>query len=134
MNKGNLITLKIQESKQVNDTEALKIFGVRFAKFLPNGWVHFDQMTPSKKLLFKFKDKEKNGNWNQDAFDSFYKPNFLKETSCNDLAKEEIKKIAQHLKQGKNVYYACYCKEFSLCHRSIIAEIFERNGYNVLKN
>lgn len=132
MEKGKLFLVNIQKFREIDDNDSLRIFGVRFAKFLPDGWVHRTGMTPNKNLLFQIKDLEKKGSWNKEAFDNFYRPSFLKGIKDNPLCKNEILEIAEHLNNGKDVYYACYCKNYDLCHRSLVGTIFERNGYSII--
>ena len=134
MSKGTFHTMRIQQSKTVEDVHALKIFGVQIAKFLPDGWVHRQSLTPNRNLLFQAKDLEKKGEWDETAFKEFYLPHFLKGIKDNPKSKEEIREIALVLNSGKDVYYACYCKHHHLCQRSIVADIFERNGYMVIRN
>lgn len=138
MSKGTFHTIKIQQAKQVEGAIALKIFGVRVAKFPPpEGWVLRQELTPSAELLFGkngTKELKKRGEWNEQTFKTFYLPNFLQGIKQNPKSKDEIYEIATTLNSGKDVYYACYCKEHHLCHRSIVADIFERNGYNVNRN
>lgn len=134
MAKGTFHTIRIQQSKEVEGEDALKIFGVRVANFLPEGWVLRQELTPSADLLFGkdgTKALKKRGEWNEEAFQTFYLPNFLQGLKQNPKSKEEIYEIATTLNSGKDVYYACYCKDHHLCHRSIVANIFERNGYTV---
>jgi hypothetical protein len=128
---AKLFLLRIQDAAKVNDTEALKIFGVRLAKFLPKGWVHFNEATPSKDLLFKIKKLEKNKQWNKETFKTHYVPFYLKEVKQNPKAKEELKKIIETIRSGKNVYYACYCGDYTICHRSLVGEIIKRQGIDI---
>lgn len=131
---GTFYTLQIHKEKDIRDKEGLKIFGVQILKFLPEGWIHFPHFTPTKPLLFQCKSLEKEGKWNEEAFRTIYLPAFLKHTSQNEYAKEEIRTIQKHLDAGEDVYYACYCRHHHLCHRSIAATIIERNGYSVIRN
>lgn len=117
----------------MSDETALKIFGVRIAKFMPSGWVLRQALSPNKSLLFKAKDLERSGEWNLQTFNSFYLPNYLKGIQGNIKAMSELKEIGHTLNTGMNVYYACYCKDHNICHRSIVADIFERNGYLVVR-
>lgn len=123
--------MRIHDAKDVTDDDALKIFGVRIAKFLPEGWVHRQELTPNRDLLFRAKKLEKEGTWDENSFASVYLPAFLKGVKENQNAKNEIAEIARTLNSGKDVYYACYCKNHHICHRSIVGDIFERNEYVV---
>lgn len=133
MTKGSLHILRIHDFKSVSDPNCLKIFGVRIAKFLPENWVHRQGLTPSKDLLFHAKKLEKEGTWNEESFKTVYLPNFLKSIRNKEEAKDEIREIANALNEGQNVYYACYCGNHKICHRGIVGDIFERNGYQVIR-
>ena len=126
--------VQIHDAKKITDKNALKIFGVRIAKFLPTGWVHFGEMTPSKTLLFKAKDLEKKGNWGKESFEREYLPFFLNEIKQNKKAKMEFNDILSHLESGRDVYYACYCGNVHICHRSIVAELIKRKGFAINLN
>lgn len=134
MNKGVFHAVRIHDSKKYDTFTGLKVFGVRLCKFLPDDWVHWDGLTPSKKLLFASKDLEKKGEWNKDTFRNFYRPQFAKEMKNNDFALSELKKMYIELSKGNDVFYACYCKEHHLCHRSIIADFFESKGFSVIRS
>lgn len=128
---AKLFLLRIQDAAKVTDNEALKIFGVRIAKFLPKGWVHYGEATPSKSLLFKIKDLEKNKKWNKETFQTQYVPFYLKEIKQNPNAKNELQSILDTIRSGKNVYYACYCGDATICHRSLVGEIIKRQGIDI---
>jgi len=129
---GTFHTIRIQSAKEVEQVEGLKIFGVRFAKFLPNGWVYKNQLTPSNKLLSVVTDLKKKGIWNAVSFQSEYLPVFLKELKNNPEAKKEFEEIISTLEKGIDVQYACYCTEPKICHRGIIAELVRRKGFKVV--
>lgn len=133
MTIGTFYTIRIHNIDSIPATPNLRIFGVRIAKFLPSGWEHWDGLTPSKKLLFDAKKLEKNNAWNRETFNEFYFPNFLQEILSNTTAKNELKMIQKTLKEGKDVYYSCYCENPELCHRGVLADLFEKYGYNVVK-
>lgn len=133
MTIGTFYTIRIHDIDSIPTASNLKIFGVRIAKFLPSDWEHWEGLTPSKKLLFAAKRLEKNNNWNSNTFSEFYLPNFLKEISSSSIARNELKMIQKNLREGKDVYYSCYCKDPQLCHRGVLADLFEKYGYNVVK-
>lgn len=129
--RGTLYVCKISDAKKINDSAALKIFGVRLAKFLPGGWVHRENNAPSKELLFKIKGIDKNSGLTSEHFQKEYVPYYLKEMKIRSDAQEGFKEIVESLESGRDVYYACYCKHKHLCHRGIMESIFKKKGYNV---
>jgi hypothetical protein len=133
MAKGTFITLRIQDAKKIENEPGIKIFGVRFAKFLPLTWLHLNGLTPSAKLLSQMKELEKNGDWNEESFQTLYRPQFLKEKEADANAKKELLWIAGQLTQGLDIYYACYCQKCEICHRSLVARMFEKVGFSTIK-
>jgi uncharacterized protein YeaO (DUF488 family) len=101
---------------------------------LPDGWVHWDSIAPSKALLDKAKQMERMDEWNETAFREFYEPKFRYEIQHRNSAKQDLSTIVRTLKSGRNVAVACYCGNHQMCHRGIIGEIFEKIGYSVFYN
>lgn len=153
---GTFIILRIQEESSIRDKQGLKIFGVRFAKFLPEGWVRRTECTPSFELLNLCKKIEKenkyepqlypkvkitkevdlylksNPVWNEYVFKELYIPNFI-ENIQHEKAKNELREIMQELKKGNDVYYACFCANDKTCHRRIMAAIIQKQGYPIAR-
>jgi hypothetical protein len=153
-NYGTFYTLRIQDEKYIKDRPGFKIFGVRFAKFLPTEWVHRKACTPPPELLAFCKELEKektyspekypnvniseeahkyiNNNhvWDEFVFKKVYLPNFISHLSTIS-AKKELAEITSKLEQGQDVYYACYCQDIKICHRRIIAGIIKKQGFQV---
>lgn len=155
-NTGTFYILKIQDDKHIKYREGLKIFGVRFAKFLPEGWVHWTGCTPSPDLLAFCKELEKNHSynphkypkvmitelshhylsnnpeWDDFTYKNVYLPNFVQSLNSRP-ALEEIQKIQGVLDSGQDVYYGCYCQDHLKCHRRILAAIIQKKGYPIDK-
>lgn len=153
-NKGTFYILRVQDETLIKEQEGLKIFGVRIAKYLPKGWVHRKECTPSYELLMFCKKLEKekkyepelfpsvhvseeadrylkeNPIWNEYVFRKVYLPNYLKSVNL-EKGKKEITEIITHLNKGENVYYACYCANEKICHRNIVAGIIKKQGFEV---
>lgn len=152
--KGTFHILRIQDEKIINDKVGLKIFGVRFAKFLPSGWIHLNGCTPPPDLLSFCKELEKenlynpkkylnvkitnevhnrlleNPVWDEYIFKKIYVPNFIRSIN-NPKAINEINMIKEQLNMGNDVYYACYCPDVKKCHRRILAGLFQKEGYDI---
>lgn len=128
--RGILYLLRIQDAAHTGD--GLKIFGVRQAKFLPSGWVHWQELSPSSSLLWDAKRLEKQGKWNGNSFRTMYRPRYMKELKQREGAKKEFNAITESLEQGVDVYYACYCTFEHCCHRSLVGEITRVKGYQVV--
>ena len=48
----------------------------------------------------------------------------------NNLALKTIKRM---LEEGKDVAVYCFCEDVSKCHRSIIGDLFEKKGFEVIR-
>lgn len=152
--KGTFHILRIQDEKTINNKDGLKIFGVRYAKFLPEGWTHLNGCTPPPDLLSFCKELEKENIynpskypnvkitdeshnrllekpvWDEYTFKKIYVPNFIRFVN-NPKAIKEINMIKEQLDNGQDVYYACYCSDVKKCHRRILAGLFQKEGYAI---
>lgn len=89
-------------------------------------------LSPSNGLFYKYLDWTKSGEWNQNKFDTKYKPAFLDELNNNPNAAAWLEKIAVDDKAGKKIALLCFCSDENLCHRSIIGEILKSKGCGVI--
>ncbi|MDA1674974.1 DUF488 family protein, N3 subclade [Bacillus cereus group sp. TH152-1LC] len=128
---GTLYCVCISRIKDLPDID-LKFFAVRVKKFLPDGWEYIDSLAPSKRLFSDTQNLKKEGSWNEESFQKFYKPRFRDEITNNPQAKSDLKRMVLELKSGKDVAFACYCGNHQICHRGIIGEIFENVGFQVI--
>jgi uncharacterized protein YeaO (DUF488 family) len=130
--EGIFIACRIQDAPKIEAD--IKLFAVRIAKFVPNGWMHNDVLCPSKTLLFAAKQLEEAGKWNQHTFDTIYRPHFVKEMSESEEARKHFKRILRRLREGKDIAFACYCQDYCLCHRSIIADWVKAKDFHVIRS
>ena len=87
----------------------------------------YEGLSPSLKLFTETLDAKKiNKNW----FDSFSKK-FLKEMQTPEYQASRFM-IEELLNENYDVTLMCYCKDYNLCHRSLVAKDFENRGYQVL--
>jgi hypothetical protein len=105
MEFGTLYCVCISRIKELPEIE-LKVFAVRKRIFLPDGWVHWDSIAPSKALLDKAKQMERMDEWNETAFREFYEPKFRYEIQHRNSAKQDLSTIVRTLKSGRNVAVA----------------------------
>ena len=91
------------------------------AKFEPHS-----ECSPSQKLLYTYLDLKKQGNWNQETFNTIYLPQYLKEQAMNPTALATMANLL--FKDTSNMGAFCYCGNESLCHRSILGGILQGNG------
>lgn len=88
-------------------------------------------LAPSKELFRDYRRWVAKGVWNQEKFDSEYKPRFLEEVMNSREAVRLIRAMVKHSREGMKIALMCYCKDYSLCHRSILAEILRGAGAEV---
>lgn len=77
------------------------------------------KLNPDKDLLYKFKNNEIS--WEE------YKEKY--ETKISSLAFDWDKIKSDSINQ--DFIFLCYCKDPSICHRSIISSLFQKNGINI---
>ena len=92
--------MRVQDWKLIEGLSGNKVFGVRIAKFLPEGWIHLPNTGPSKNLLLNSKNLEKKQLWNEKVFKEFYLPNYLKNVK-NEASKREFLQIKKMLDDGE---------------------------------
>ncbi|PGK51105.1 hypothetical protein CN918_25280 [Priestia megaterium] len=127
---GTLYVLKISDWRLIPPGKKIKILGVRFASFSDEEWIQLSHTGPNPHLLQEAKRLEASGNWNEHTFHSFYLPNYLQSIK-SPLSRSEFLQMKNWLDSDIDLYYACYCKEEHLCHRSIVKQIFKQKGYPV---
>ena len=83
---------------------------------------HVPELSPSKELFLETQQKKKSCAFTKKWFDEVYTPNFLTQIENDKYAQSAL---ATLLSAKHDVYVACYCRTFSLCHTSILKRIFE---------
>lgn len=87
-------------------------------------------LSPSYALFKTYLDLKNAGNWNQETFNNIYKPQFLKEMQ-SPQAQQMLDELCRLDKLGKKICLVCFCNEYLLCHRSLVAELLIARGCNV---
>ena len=102
---------------------------VRSLKTKPYGVKQVPELSPSWNLFKKYLSLRDSGNWNNESFMEIYVPQFLHE--MKDPAAQA--KIAELIEKGKNgkIAILCFCDNETMCHRSIIAGILQKEGIRV---
>lgn len=57
----------------------------------------------------------------------YFKEQYIGQISSNPYAKETINQITHELQQGKNICLICYEKDYSRCHRSLLADFISKD-------
>lgn len=103
----------------------------RSVKQLPTGATHVPELAPSYKLLTKYLEWRKRGEWNLDKFNTEYAPQLIREIKYSAKAKAKLNELYKLSKQGKTIEIICFCEDEDLCHRSIIAGLLQAVGAEV---
>lgn len=92
--------------------------------YVPNTQVfHVPALSPSPDLFNKYLTWRDNGEWNEDTFQNKYVPQFLYEMYTYE-AQQALNTLIEHGKTHK-ILLVCYCKDESMCHRSIVMGIIQ---------
>lgn len=90
-----------------------------------DGVKYLPELAPSKNLFNKYLNQWKHKE------SSFWWKDY-----CNQYKKEinteYINKLEEGLNQGKNVTLICFCGDETICHRSILKEIFQQKGFKTI--
>ena len=78
-------------------------------------------LAPTELTLAKYKDKTID--WSE------YRQRFIDESFENKLFMDGLQEVIDYNDQGLDVFLICYEKDDKVCHRCILQEIFEYNGY-----
>ena len=84
---------------------------------------HVPQLSPSYALYHDYLSWRDNGMWNKEQFENVYKPRFLEEMK----SQTELLGVLRERSFTKNILICCFCKDESMCHRSLVKELVEEN-------
>lgn len=146
MNKGKILFTSFYELDDMDLSEYEKKLHITL--YINKGkridFTHVPGLAPSEslfrkaiygwqKLKFTKEEKEKlYGNKTGTWFD-LYEEIFIKETNRRQF-KIAYNRLKELLDIGVNIIAVCYCKNHRYCHRSILAEMLKKEGYNVILN
>lgn len=89
-------------------------------------------LSPSKSLFYQYLNWQKAGCWNEDTFETIYKPTFLSELENNSAAQMWLEHLCKEDAENKNIALLCFCPNENLCHRKIVGDILRMKGCNVV--
>lgn len=135
------------EAKLLNIKEnALKLLIVRKPpRVIPESFIHTPQLSPSidlfnstqrwKKGDFTPKElhwlKQQNIEMNEDTWWELYKVKFNYELKNRPDMRKALARLEELLKEGKEIYLFCFCKDVNKCHRLLVGKYIEEKGYLV---
>lgn len=100
---------------------------VRSLKYANSRIKHVPELSPSWALFKQYMRLRDEGRWNEDTFQKFYVPQFLKEMR----GKVQQNLMNELFNTNKRICLVCFCAEEELCHRSIIGGMLQGAGLNV---
>lgn len=68
-------------------------------------------LSPSPNIFYKYLQLQKEGKWNQAAFDDWYTKAFLHQLSQDTVAQDTLRHILRLDQEGKNIVLACFCSD-----------------------
>lgn len=108
---------------------------VRSASKLPDGFDVCNILSPGGELWRSYcgvRDRyEQDKAFAHDYWDKVYLPEFLSQMRYDQRAANVLNGLVELDKAGANIRMCCFCKDESLCHRSIIAGVLQGAGADV---
>ncbi len=98
---------------------------MRSIKGLPTGFTHVPTLAPSWDLFKSFLRMKEAGLWNQDTFEEYFAPRYIRDLVKDFTAPSVVKGLLDKARAGKNIALVCTCQHESLCHRSILGGIIQ---------
>lgn len=130
--KGTFYTYALSRCEKLSTKPGKHLVGTHLVpQKLPANVYWTLHLAPSQFLFNAAKDLQYSGNWNNETFHSFYKPELLFLLTRYD-AQQELQKIYAYLEAGLDVYFYCYCQAHFMCHRSLVAQVVAEAGYSVI--
>lgn len=103
---------------------------VRSYKKPRSGVTQRAELSPSWGLFNWYRKMVEQNKWGREAFEGFYAPTFKKELK-NPQARAALNELWLKSKQGLNIAIGCFCDDYKLCHRRVIAEMLLEAGCEV---
>lgn len=122
--------ITISDIRNVNYAAYDEVWAIVRSLKNPGKMKHVPELSPSWDLFKKYMRLRDSGKWNADTFRNSYVPIFLKEVTCIE-ARKKLSKLVELDRQGKRICLICFCRDETLCHRSIIAGILQYAGIQV---
>lgn len=123
--------ITITNVRIVNYTDYDEVWAIVRSIKNPGKMKRVAELSPSWNLFKTYLALRDAGKWNIETFQNIYVPTFLQEMR-NEKACKKFIELLKHNEQGKHVCLACFCADETMCHRSIIAGIFQYASVPVL--
>ncbi len=93
--------------------------------------IHVPTLSPNWDLFKKYLKLKEDGNWNDYTFSTIYEPEFRHQIDNDPEAQRLLDVLCRLDSEGKNIALVCFCPDWRLCHRKIIAEMLSKRGCQV---
>lgn len=90
--------------------------------------IQVPELSPSWNLFKKYLALKEQNNWNENTFQTVYRPQFLTELAQDKQAQAKMEELISKHNAGKSIALVCFCTDPNLCHRSIISDILHAKG------
>lgn len=122
--------ITVTDIRNVNDAAYDEVWAIVRSLKNPGKMKHVPELSPSWDLFKSYMQLRDTKQWNADTFRNSYVPIFLKEMMGIE-ARKKLSELVELDKQGKRICLICFCRDETLCHRSIIAGILQYAGIQV---
>ena len=93
--------------------------------------IQMSDLSPQPGLFKTYRHLAETNQWNRDAFDNIYVPQFLYDLRHNKHAIAKLNQLFKDDKAGQRICLLCFCTDEAMCHRSIIAGLLQAVGCDV---
>lgn len=143
--QGQIVFMSFEDAlnlNEIDDNFDIKLHITRHKnKGLLKDFIHVPQLAPSnelfnktmykwKKLKFTNKEKEIIKSGETGTWLDLYIPEFNNEMENREDFIKCYNRLKEHLSNGKNIVAVCYCSDKDKCHRKLISNKLESEGYN----
>lgn len=87
------------------------------------------ELSPSWELFGTYRYLSSVGKWGADAFNRLYVPRFLEEMHSRE-SRDKLNELCV-LSRTSSIALVCFCRDESLCHRSIVGGMLKGAGCGV---
>lgn len=84
---------------------------------------HVPALSPSKNLFFRYLQWQKDKFWGKQCFETKYAPQFIAEAKQSPDFVSAMTTLKNLDSMGKSIALVCFCKDETLCHRSIVGAL-----------
>lgn len=98
---------------------------VRSLKTKQPWMTHVPELSPNWSLFTWSQKMIKAGQFTHEVFNKKYRPEFMTQIMNDISAHDKLNELIAKSRAGKQIAVVCFCKDASLCHRSLLKEIVE---------